>query len=322
MPDLPWFVYAFPLAMVGLLAAAAFYKWLEVRAAADWPQTTGKVVVSTPQARRVGAFDARRRRGKGDEVRNFAHIVYEYTVSGQAFRNDRVSIGENLGNFEVAETIARYPVGKVVTVYYNPRKPREAVLERDAPKGLLGCVAWMVVIGVAGILVSFYGFNQLTIYLTSRIHNAPMVVALVVMALVAIRFGFVLRKQGNDARRWPAVSGRIETSEVDAYQGRVSNDSRLTTLYRPVIAFAYEYAGVRYVGSEASLGFKVTSNRRAVAERAVARYPLGAVVSVHVNPENPSESVLSPGSGNASAWVIWALAAGLLALAYWLSQRA
>ena len=61
-------------------------------------------------------------------------------MSGQKLRNNRVSIGEDLGNFEVAETIARYPVGKIVTVYYNPRKPGEAVLERDPPKGMWGCV--------------------------------------------------------------------------------------------------------------------------------------------------------------------------------------
>ena len=57
MPDLPWFVYAVPLAMVGLIAVAAFYKWLQVRAASHWPQTTGKVVVSTSQARKVETFD-------------------------------------------------------------------------------------------------------------------------------------------------------------------------------------------------------------------------------------------------------------------------
>ena len=46
MPDLPWFVYAVPLAMVGVIAAAAIYKYLQVRAAADWPQAAGKIVVS------------------------------------------------------------------------------------------------------------------------------------------------------------------------------------------------------------------------------------------------------------------------------------
>jgi hypothetical protein len=319
MPDLPWFVYAVPLGMVGIIAVAAFYKWLQVRAAAHWPQTSGKVVVSTSQVRKVETFDDDRDGGKTEEARNFAHIVYEYTVSGQKLRNDRVSIGEDLGNFEVAETIARYPVGKVVTVYYNPRKPREAVLEREIPKGLFGCVIWMVVIGVGGILGSFYGFNQITIVLTDRVQHAPMVVALSAMALVTILFGFAARKQGNDARKWPVVTGRIDKSEVDEFRGSISNDSKSTTLYRPLISFSYEYNGLKYVGSHVSLGVKVTSNSAAVAKKTVAKYPLGKTISVHVNPQNPSESTLSPSTG--AAWFIWAIGAGLLGLAYFISQQ-
>jgi len=320
MPDLPWFVYAFPLAMVGIIAVAAFYKWLQVRAAADWPQATGKVVVSASQARKVEVFDDDRKGGKGEEVRNFAHVIYEYTVSGQKFRNDRVSIGEDLGNFEVEETIARYPVGKIVTVYYNPRKPKDAVLERDAPKGLFGCVIWMVVIGVALILGSFYGFNQITIYLTSRVNNAPMVVALSAMALVTAWFGYVLRKQGADARSWPMVTGRIDQSEGDEFRGSISKGSAVTTLYRPLISFSYEFNGVKYVGSQVQLGVKVTSSSAAFAKKTVAKYPVGKTISVHVNPANPSESTLSPSTG--SAWFIWAIAAGLLGLAYFVSQQA
>src|SRR5262245_60683776 len=111
MPDLPWLVYAFPLLMVGIVAAAAFYKWLQVRAAAQWPETQGRVVVSGSQVREVETFDDNAAGGKAKEKRNFANIIYEYEVSGQKMRCGRVSIGEDLGNFEVAETIARYPVG-------------------------------------------------------------------------------------------------------------------------------------------------------------------------------------------------------------------
>jgi hypothetical protein len=81
-------------------------------------------------------LDDSREDGYRFEPRNFANIVYQYSVSGQTLTNNRVSIGEDRGNFGVAETIARYPVGTAVTVYYNSRHPRDAVLERDSPKGL------------------------------------------------------------------------------------------------------------------------------------------------------------------------------------------
>ena len=134
LPDIPWFVYAMLLAPVGLIVFAAVYKYLEVRAASDWPSAPGKVVVSKPEVRKVKVIDSDRAAGHRFEERNFANITYEYSVAGEAYRNNRVSIGEDRGNFEVAETIARYPVGKLVTVFYNPNKRGEAVLERDCRK--------------------------------------------------------------------------------------------------------------------------------------------------------------------------------------------
>jgi hypothetical protein len=120
VPDIPWFVYAMLLAPFGLILVAAGYKYLQVRAASDWPSTFGKVIVSTSEVRDVKVLDDTREERKRTEKRNFANIVYEYTVSGQKLTNNRVSIGEDRGNFEVAETIARYPVGTAVMVYYNP----------------------------------------------------------------------------------------------------------------------------------------------------------------------------------------------------------
>ena len=114
-----------------------------------------------------------------------------------------------------------------------------------------------------------------------------MVVALSAMGLVTILFGFVMRKQGSDARNWPVVSGRIDRSAVDEFRGRLSNDSAVTTLYRPLISFAYEFNGVTYVGSQVSLGLKVTSSSAAFANKTVAKYPVGKLISVHVNPQNP-----------------------------------
>ena len=96
--------------------------------------------MSEAEVRKVKVMDSDRAEGHRFEERNFADIVYEYSVAGRKLRNNRVSIGENLGNFQVAETIAKYPVGTAVTVYYNPLHPDQAVLERDLPKGLWGCL--------------------------------------------------------------------------------------------------------------------------------------------------------------------------------------
>lgn len=141
MPDLPWFVYAMLLAPLGLLLVAAVVKTWQAREARSWPQVPGKVVTSVAEMREVRVSDDDREEGYRLESRNFANVTYEYSAGGRKLRNNRISIGEDLGNFQVAEKLAKYPAGSTVTVYYNPRHPDQAVLERDLPKGLWGLSA-------------------------------------------------------------------------------------------------------------------------------------------------------------------------------------
>src|SRR5258708_24089275 len=147
------------LAPLGLILSAAAYKTLQVRAAREWPSMPGKVVISNSEVREIGVLDDSREIGHRFEQRNFANIVYEYTARGQVLRNNRVSIGEDRGNFEVAEVIVRYPAGMAVTVYYNPLHPNEAVLERDLPKGLWGCLGIGTAVGLARVVGSAVRLN-------------------------------------------------------------------------------------------------------------------------------------------------------------------
>ncbi len=81
MPDVPWFVYAMLLAPFGFILLGAVYKMLQVRAAREWPSTPGKVLTSNSQMREVRVLDDSREDGHRLEQRNFANIVYEYSVS-------------------------------------------------------------------------------------------------------------------------------------------------------------------------------------------------------------------------------------------------
>ncbi|EJN13030.1 Protein of unknown function (DUF3592) [Bradyrhizobium sp. YR681] len=140
VPNLPPLVYAMLLAPLALILVAAIVKTWQAREARSWPQTPGKVVTSIAELREVRVSDDEREGGYRMESRNFANVTYEYSVGGRKLRCNRISIGEDLGNFQVAEKLAKYPAGSIVTVYYNPRHPEQAVLERDLPKGLWGCL--------------------------------------------------------------------------------------------------------------------------------------------------------------------------------------
>jgi hypothetical protein len=224
MPNLPVYVYAMLLAPIALLLFAAIYKSLQVRAARQWPSTPGRVVVSSSEVRDVRVLDDKRADGFRIERRNFANIVYEYSVSGQVLTNNRVSIDDDRGNFGIAESIARYPVGKAVTVYYNSLHPREAVLERDTPKGWWGCFGSGIAIALLIVFGSVFGLNQLTEFVSTRLGNPRMSAPAVFLAAfgsVLALFALALHRQASLASKWPVVVGTIEISDIEQLPRRI-----------------------------------------------------------------------------------------------------
>lgn len=319
LPDIPWIVYAMFLAPAGLIVFAAIYKYAEVRAASRWPSVQGRVVQSGTEVRKVKVMDSDGEADDRYEKRNFANVVYEYVVAGKTYRNNRVSLGEDLGNFEVAETLARYPVGKEVTVYYHPRRRNEAVLERDMPKGIWGCLAWMVGISVTLVFGGAIGFNKLTEFASTRIANASMVVALIVFGAVAGLIGWAIQRHANLAKGWPVAKGRIVTSSLEEFRAASDDGRRGSMMYKGETSYAYAFNGVNYTGTVVSPGSEMSSSSRGAARRWMKPYSDGQAVDVHVNPANPAESVLRPRAQG--LWVIWISVAGIWALAAFIATR-
>ena len=318
MPDLPWFVYAMLLAPLGLLLVAAIYKTLQVRAAREWPSTPGRVVVSISELCDVKVLDSDREAGHRFEKRNFANIIYEYSVSGQKLRNNRVSIGEDLGNFQVAETIAKYPVGAAVIVYYNSRHPREAVLERDLPQGLWGCLGIATLIAVVGLFGASVGLTRISEFVSARLVNPQMslpAVALAGFGLVAALFALVLRRQSALAKTWPIVPGVIKLSGLDEYRAAPSDSGqRGSVMYERKVSYSYRFKDVTYTGVHGSFSSNSKTTSRWMLRLFGMDFQDGASVEVWVNPVNPSEAILNPRAP--FAWLLWLIAAGLWTVAY------
>jgi hypothetical protein len=319
MPDLPWFVYAMLLAPLGLLLGVAVYKTLQVRAAREWPSAAGKVVVSKTELRKVKVIDSDRAEGHRFEERNFADIVYEYSVAGRKLRNNRVSIGEDRGNFEVAETIAKYPVGAAVTVYYNPLHPDQAVLERDLPKGMWGCLGIGTAIVLAILFGSAFGLHQITEFLTTRIPqqgNAAAAVAFGAFGTAVALFALVLHRQASLAKKWPVVSGTIKLSDIEQYRAALKDGSAYTqTMYQRRVSYTYKYNNLTYTNTHATLASSVASSSSWLVRKSTTDYKNGATVKVWVNPDNPSQATLEPRAG--FVWVLWLSAAAIWGVAYY-----
>jgi hypothetical protein len=81
-----------------------------------------------------------------------ARTVYEYGVDGQTYRSERVAFGGLIRSAMPSfarRGIAKYPAGSLVTVYYNPNEPSQAVLEPRAKGVWILWVSAALLIGVA-----------------------------------------------------------------------------------------------------------------------------------------------------------------------------
>ena len=255
----------------GALLVAAVYKTLQVRAAREWPSTAGQ----------GGGLESRSARGQGDrqrpgrrrtdsKQRNFANIVYEYSVSGKKLRNNRVSIGEDLGNFQVAETIAKYPVGAVVTVYYNSLHPREAVLERDLPKGLWGCLGIGTAIVLAIVFGSAIGLTDHGIRL-ARIRSRAMSPRRWPSPLSA-RSSRCSRWSCTGRRRWREMAGgdghhQTCPASSNTARRRSEGGARPDHVQRKV-SYSYRFKDLTYTGAR-----QLASNTRSTSSGCCANPP-------------------------------------------------
>ena len=147
----------FVLLYEGLRRTSRFVIWFfQWKQSQDWLSTQGKIVQSHLQSVRVSRGGRKSRNIDGSVRLGTAYapdILYEYRANAQAFQSSQIFIGQQFpSSLSVSnEFVEKYPVGRDVTVYYNPEKPEFATLERDRLKELL----LYLVGGIIYILVGF-----------------------------------------------------------------------------------------------------------------------------------------------------------------------
>lgn len=322
----PWIAYAlFPFAhsdgfwiglialpMVVLILLAVASKGLDLRRAASWETTTGRIV-SSKIAQRTIKFA-----GEPERIENYAAISYEFSANGHKVQGSRIGIGDDNRDADAAPTLKRYPVGANVTVYYDANDPRNCVLERGGPKGIeaKGCVMALVELTIAGgilwtLIARGPGFVK------ARFPNANEDVVVVAFGIGALlcMMAYAQWRMSRTAAGWPTVAGTIVRSEVESYEERVGGaNGTLTTFYRPVLEYAYAVGGQEYRSAQIRLNVAL-SGAKTFAEGVIGKYPQGTAVSVRYDPDNPSSAVLeNPGS---VSWYLLTLAVAAFAFAVW-----
>src|SRR6185436_7826030 len=161
------------------------------------------------------------------------------------------------------------------------------------------------------------GLKGLGRFMETAIHNsanAPFVTACIGFALLFALVVFGFQRSAARARTWPTAPGRVEKSDVRSYEKLDSDTttSRSQTMYRPDVVYCYSVAGVQYRGDKVS---GMSTNVEAIARRAAARYPVGTVLQVHYNPDNPGESAIDPRLP-LWFWLFYLVPVGVLAIGY------
>jgi len=294
--------------MVGILLLATVVKMREVKAAQNWQTTHGKIIRSEVGSQKKRDLDDRER------VRSVPAVTYEYTINGKKFTCDRLSLAEIIPESEIEATLARYPLGAQVTVYYNPANPREALLERALPvdfgKGLAGLFA---IFGGGGLLALLV-VGKVPELIAPRLpnpENALFVTLAAGMGAFLLLFGLVQQRQALALQTWTPVTGSVLASEL--HSRTEWKDGLQRTLYMPNITYTYTVGGRAYTSNRYSLGAETEWSKPQFVESQLKKHPAGSQVTVYYNPTAPAEAVLA--RRLSGGWLVWALALGLLTLA-------
>lgn len=126
----------------------------------QWPSTSGKIVTSEVA---TGAV----KNGRVLIVSPHAKTDYSYTVNGKSYRGEQRRVVPML-HFDTEGTpeqvVAKYPVGKSVTVYYDPNNPADALLARvpePSAQSLIDALTLIapVVAGIGLLIAGLAGVN-------------------------------------------------------------------------------------------------------------------------------------------------------------------
>jgi len=115
---------------------------LAVLRSRQWLETSGQILGS-------GIQISTHRGGHGTLHSTYPKVFYQYQVGGQILQGNRIHLGTAIGGIGAQSAAARFPVGSIHPVYYNPNNPSESVLEKRARGNWLNLV--LIVLLLAGL---------------------------------------------------------------------------------------------------------------------------------------------------------------------------
>jgi Protein of unknown function (DUF3592) len=245
----------------------------------SWPSVEGEVRSSRAlTVRPIGVT-------RGTEYR--PELLYAFTVDGIEYTGSRRKLFtmQNSDPQSAANVAARYPVGQRVTVYYDPRNPRESILNRET------ALPWGVLITGAGIglcaaCASALRHKEVATEPTPRVvpqlPGLILAFAFIIIGAVAASVALIQRKRAFAMQSWSTTDAEVRSSGIE-----ITGNG----FYKPQVEYTFT-VGSRQIVSRRRALFAGASSNRAWADTVVSQYPVGGRVTVYYDPVHPDECVL------------------------------
>jgi len=125
------------------------------RASGSWPTADG--IVTRSQVSHSTDAEG------GDSYQ--PQVTYKYSANNTTYENNTIKFGENSYNSrrKADEIAGNYPVGKNVTIYYDPEKPDRSVLEPGVSAGnyiVIGIGVFFILLTIIITPISFFIRNR------------------------------------------------------------------------------------------------------------------------------------------------------------------
>lgn len=157
-------------------------KW-EMRGQKKWPQTNAEITVSdcTISTLTTRTGSSNNNNGLTTQKVYTPQVEYRYTVEGKTFTANFISgpLTKGYDTRDAAETVLQaYPVGKQIPVYYSPRNPSIAVLERKGASlfslPFLVGILFTLLSFCLGWILTVYAYNDCKPVTASDVFDIPL----------------------------------------------------------------------------------------------------------------------------------------------------
>ena len=144
MKALQIFIYGGVAAVIlGVFCVWGFLQLYDAARSYSWPHVTGRIISSVARSKLI------RTRYGGQTAIHWPDVRYEYVVGDRRLVSDRIMFTHRgFSESATQRLVEEYPVDKVISVYFDPKNPKSAVLERGIQWFFIPILAFAIILAV------------------------------------------------------------------------------------------------------------------------------------------------------------------------------